>query len=147
MEKMGTRSVKEWKLHESLFRQLANNWGPLKRDLFAHSWNHQLPVYKTWQEEHTLRNAFLHQWEDTDYAFPPIALIGRVLRKIREDSCRMVLIAPDWPSQYWYTTLRAMSTQSKTWDYFPAMLRDPQGNPHPLGATLRLTAWLVDGRQ
>ena len=137
---------KEWKLQKSLFELIENAWKPLKRDLFASSWSHQLPVYMTWQESHTLQNAFHHQWKNGDYAFPPFALIGRVLRKIQEDRCRVVLIAPDWPFQNWYTTLKAMSTRTITWDYSPTMLQDPHGNSHPLGTALKLTAWLVDGR-
>ena len=39
------------------------------------------------------------------YAFPPISLIPRVLRKIREDQAWVVLIAPRWPRRNWFLDL------------------------------------------
>lgn len=36
------------------------------------------------------------------YAFPPIPLIHRVLRKIRDKKTRIIMIAPAWPRQTWY---------------------------------------------
>ena len=36
------------------------------------------------------------------YAFPPISLISRVLRKIEAELCKIILIAPFWPCQPWF---------------------------------------------
>ena len=74
------------------------------------------------------------------YAFPPIALIPRVLRKfLRHPSATIVLVAPFWPSQIWFRQLtnllvdlpRAIPDRwnSETHKFF----KEP--------ARLRLTAW------
>ena len=39
------------------------------------------------------------------YAFPPFILIPAVLEKIRQHQCRIVLIAPFWPQQQWFSEL------------------------------------------
>ena len=39
------------------------------------------------------------------YAFPPFCLIGRCLRKVREEKASLVLVAPIWRSQSWYPAL------------------------------------------
>ena len=136
----GLNETTEWRLNKSQFNLLVRRWGPFERDLFASHWNHQLPNYITWKDQHHTMNAFHHQWINGDYLFPPFSLIGRVLRKIRQDKCKVVLVAPKWETQPWYPTLREMlhSKPIKLWGNF----RDRAGNPHPLGQALHLTAYL-----
>jgi hypothetical protein len=52
-------------------------------------------------------DAFLQPWsaEALTYAFPPFCLIGKVLRKLETEGGRMILIAPQWPSQEWWPLL------------------------------------------
>ena len=136
----GLNETTEWRLNKSQFNLLVRRWGPFERDLFTSHWNHQLPNYITWKDQHHTMNAFHHQWINGDYLFPPFSLIGRVLRKIRQDKCKVVLVAPKWETQPWYPTLREMlhSKPIKLWGNF----RDRAGNPHPLGQALHLTAYL-----
>ena len=49
-------------------------------------------------------------WEDQDEcAFPPAAILGKVLEKLQDSSCkRIILIAPEWS---WFWDLVAMSSQ------------------------------------
>ena len=42
--------------------------------------------------------------------FPPLfAQIGKVLKKVQEENCKIVLVAPDWPSSPWYSRMRNMA--------------------------------------
>ena len=43
-------------------------------------------------------------WEDLDtYAFPPAAILGKVVEKLQDSPCkRIILIAPGWPNMSWF---------------------------------------------
>jgi len=49
-------------------------------------------------------------WDMTlGYAFPPIALIPRVLEKLhRSEACELILIAPKWSRQLWFPRLLSL---------------------------------------
>ena len=68
--------------------------------------NAQLPVYYCLGSDTQASgsDALTMNWDTVHgYAFPPIALIPRVLRKLlRHPSATIVLIAPFWPSQIWF---------------------------------------------
>lgn len=92
-------------------------------------------------------DAFSITWDwSLAYAFPPAPLIPRVLRKIREDQARIILIAPFWPKRAWFSLLRSLS-ESDPW-VLPE-LRDllHQGPVlHSQINYLHLTAWILNGR-
>ena len=70
--------------------------------------NNQLPIYcarrpdpSVWQID-----ALAFQWDGLlAYAFPPFSLIPRVLAKIEQENCRVLLIALFWPRQPWFPRL------------------------------------------
>lgn len=47
-------------------------------------------------------DAFTVKWTDFFYAFPPFALLSKVLRKINADGDRGILVVPHWPAQAWF---------------------------------------------
>ena len=69
-------------------------------DLFATHLNHKLPLYvspipdpKAWDID-----ALNINWTGlTAYAYPPMALLHRVIQKIRQYHCLIIVIAPGWP--------------------------------------------------
>ncbi|KAA6370848.1 MAG: hypothetical protein EZS28_033626 [Streblomastix strix] len=64
----------------------------MARDGLSISWENQIPL--------------LH---------PPIPLLLRTIRKIKEDRVRTaVIIAPKWPGQYWYTELLEITDEEET---------------------------------
>lgn len=51
-------------------------------------------------------DAFLQDWSKwTCLIHPPVALLPRILRKIREDQATALLIAPNWSGQPWFPEL------------------------------------------
>ena len=48
-----------------------------------------------------MRDAFSIDWGTYPllYAFPPIVVMHRVVKKIIQDQARVVLIAPKWPQR------------------------------------------------
>ena len=98
----------EWTLHPMVMDQIVRTLGPLQVDLFASALNARLPRYcSRVQDPAAWRiDAFSFQWKGfRGYAFPPVSLIPRILRKIREDQARVVLIAPWWPRRNWFPEL------------------------------------------
>ena len=46
------------------------------------------------------------------YAFPPVAILGKVVEKLQDHPClRIILIAPGWPNMPWFWDLVAMASQ------------------------------------
>ena len=64
-------------------------------DLFASRVSHQLLYYISWKIDlfSQGRDAFQISWAHKFVnAFPPFALIGRVLKKVNQDLCLMLII-------------------------------------------------------
>ena len=47
----------------------------------------------------------------TAYAYPPMALLHRVIQKIRHCHCLIIVIAPGWPGMPWFWDLVQLSTE------------------------------------
>ena len=90
-------------------------------------------------------DAFRHPWDDLDlYAFPPFALVGRVIARVQQSSrVAMTLVAPLWPEKEWFADLLLLLTQPPLvlpcWD---RLLRQPHCNLFHQGAhALNLHVW------
>ena len=78
------------------------------------------------------------------YAFPPIAIIKRVLLKLRAShDCDLTLIAPFWPQREWFPDLQELLSDTPI--ELPKhrdLLQQPLFNQfHENLPVLRLTAW------
>ena len=134
----------DYQLDTSIFRKLNATWGPITIDLFARGWNKQVENFFSWKghPEALGIDAMMQKWpEKGAYAFPPYIMIPRVLREIRHQKLKeIVIIAPIWKAQCWYSSLLSMSTA------YPIMLpstdqilKDHEGNPYK--GTHQLAAW------
>ena len=89
----------EWTLHQEVVQDLLHQWLAII-DLFATSLTARLPVFfsPAWEPKAAGVNAFLQPWDNLQaYAFPPIAIIKRVLLKLRAShNCDLTLIALFW---------------------------------------------------
>ena len=47
----------------------------------------------------------------TAYAYPPMALLHKVIQKIRQCHCLIIVIAPGWPGMPWFWDLVQLSTE------------------------------------
>ena len=100
----------EWSLHPQMFKQICQKWFTPHVDLFATHLNHKLPLYvspKAWDID-----ALKINWTAlTAYAYPPMALLHRVIQKIRQCYCLIIIIAPGWPEMPWFWDLVQLSTE------------------------------------
>ena len=108
-------------------------WGNPSIDLFATCLNAKLPLYCSLvpDPQAFFEDAFRHPWDDLDlYAFPPFALVGRVIARVQQSSrVAMTLVAPLWPEKEWFADLLLLLTQPPLvlpcWD---RLLRQPHCN-------------------
>ena len=137
----------EWSLHPQVARALLRTWGNPSIDLFATCLNAKLPLYCSLvpDPQAVFEDAFRHPWDDLDlYAFPPFALVGRVIARVQQSSrVAMTLVAPLWPEKEWFADLLLLLTQPPLvlpcWDM---LLRQPHCNLFHQGAhALNLHAW------
>ena len=104
----------EWSLHPQVFKQIFQKCFSPHIDLFATHWNHKPPLYvspvpdpKAWDIDAVNIN-----WTSlTAYAYPPTALLHRVIQKIRQCHCLIIVIAPGWPGMPWFWDLVQLSTE------------------------------------
>ena len=93
-------------------------------------------ILKSWQPDlHAwMTDAFQINWAHLKaYAFPPFALIGRVLAKTMTGKCTLIIITPVWLTQPWHTPLLRMCIQVPIFiPPFPNRLTDPNQTQHPL---------------
>ena len=106
----------EWSLHPQVARALLRTWGNPSIDLFATCLNAKLPLYCSLvpDPQAVFEDAFRHPWDDLDlYAFPPFALVGRVIARVQQSSSvAMTLVAPLWPEKEWFRRLAASTDPS-----------------------------------
>ena len=137
----------EWSLHPQVARALLRAWGNPSIDLFATCLNAKLPLYCSLvlDPQAVFEDAFRLPWDDLDlYAFPPFALVGRVIARIQQSlRVAMTLVAPLWPEKEWFADLLLLLTQPPLvlpcWD---RLLRQPHCNLFHQGAhALNLHEW------
>lgn len=95
----------EWMLGHAYFNNLCNLFGEPEIDLFASYNNYQCKKYCSWMPDPSCFHvdAFSLNWNiGFCYAFPPFAVVGKVLQKIRAEKSRVLVVAPNWGSQSWY---------------------------------------------
>ena len=136
----------EWTIHQEVVDQLVHKW-PAVIDLFATSLTARLPVYFSLASDPRAAgtDALLQPWDDLQaYAFPPIAIIRRVLVKLRSSrNCELTLIAPFWPQREWFPDLlELLSDVPITLSSRKDLLRQPHFHRfHQNLPMLQLTAW------
>ncbi len=136
-------SLEEWTLHPLAVHIIWEIFGRSRVDLFTSKENSHCPIFFTRSME-----ALAHEWPSLPlYSFPPVALLLQVLRRVREQRRKLILIAPLWRNQSWVSELFQL-LKSAPW---PILLRQDllsQANGtiwHPLPELCALHVWLLDG--
>ena len=142
----------EWMLNGEIFKKILKRWGPLEVDLFAARHNHQLQRYYSYRPDPGAEaiDALAQSWKDLNpYAFPAFNLLGRCLRKIKQEQVQsVVVIAPVWQGQSRYPImLESLVDVPVLLPHSAHVLVNPAGLIHSLvrNNSLRLAAWRVSG--
>ena len=142
----------EWMLNQKTFTKITSKFKfQPEIDLFASRLNAQLPVFVSYHPnpEAMHINAFSISWQGRPfYAFPPFAVIGKVLHKIVLDVGTGIIDVPNWPTQPWYSLLMKLLI-----DIFilllssKILLQHPaKSTPHPLANKMNLLACMILGK-
>ena len=97
-----------------MFKQICQKLFTPHIDLFATRLNHKVPLYVSPVPDQNAWDidALNINWSGLiAYAYPPTALLHRVIQKIRQSSCLITVIAPDWPGMPWFWDLVKLSTE------------------------------------
>ena len=89
------RDSLEWPLKEKFFQKIKGNFGQVTTDLFASRVNCKVNRYYSYnlEPEDIGIDAFSYRWSnETFYAFPPFAIISKVLSKVEVEMAIAVLI-------------------------------------------------------
>ncbi|KAL0153258.1 hypothetical protein M9458_051433, partial [Cirrhinus mrigala] len=96
----------EWMLHPEIWRV----FGQAQVDFFATQENAECPLWFSLIHPAPLGlDAMVQMWPRLRlYAFPPIALLPGVLERVRREGVRLLLVAPYWPAQAWFSDLMVL---------------------------------------
>ncbi len=102
----------EWTLHPLAFQRIWEGFGRARVDLFASEDNSHCSIFFTKSTE-----ALAHGWPSLPlYAFPPVALLPQVLRRVREQRHKLILIAPLWRNQLWVSAVEKQPRGRSPWN-------------------------------
>ena len=138
----------EWSLAPHIFTRISLLWERPQIDLFATNLNNKLPTYvspipdpQAWAVD-----ALNISWKNMiGYAFPPTALLPRVVQKLLSQQCRLILIAPGWPTKPWFWDLVELSLDiPRQLPPIRSLLKQPLNNQfHTHPESLNLHAWYL----
>ena len=97
-----------------MFKQICRRWFTPHVDLFATDLNHKLPlsVSPIPDPNAWCIDALNINWMGlTAYAYPPTTILHRIIQKIRQCHCLIILIAPGWPGMPWFRDLVQLLTE------------------------------------
>lgn len=101
----------EWELSETAFAKITSQLGIPDINLFASRLNNKCNRYVSWQRDPgaCAINAFTMDWNNCYfYAFPPLAVLLKVLKKIITDKAEGIVVAPFWPIQPWFPLFQSL---------------------------------------
>ena len=140
----------EWTLAHNVLRPVWDRWGKPIIDLFSTRFKNRLPLFVSpvpdplaWKVD-----ALSLAWNGLSaYAFPPIPILSKVLRKAKTESPRMILVAPYWPAQPWFPDLLLLShvPPLKLCLGKNGLVQPRSGIAHGNMEALDLHAWLLCG--
>ena len=143
-------SQTEWELDRAVVRRLFLLWTHPTMDLFANEHNHQTLVYCSWRPDPQAYqlDAMTMSWRGLfAYAFPPLALIQKVLLKVKRDQSELILVAPNWPNRAWFPhLLGVLVDHPRRIPMTPQLLTQQHGtllHSNPVGWSL--VAWRISG--
>ena len=142
----------EWQLNPCMFDKIIQIWKRPEIDMFASRINYQFKPFASWKPDPEAQaiNAFTLNWHDKYmWIFPPFSLMSDVLKKLREDQGKAIIIAPIWPTQAWWPRLCQMLIDKPVElanKKRLLILPSDQNKIHPLFPKLRIMACLLSGK-
>jgi hypothetical protein len=102
------QEIPDWRLHPVIFKAITARWGLPVIDLFARDASKQTERFFSWNAFDNPEgiDALCQRWDfPLAYAFPPVALLKRVVKKLESSRGIFNLISPMWEAQTWLASL------------------------------------------
>jgi hypothetical protein len=102
------QEIPDWHLHLFVSRAIAARWGLPMIDLFASYASEQTQRFYSWDASDNPEgvDALSQRWDfSLAYAFTPIALLKRVVKKLETSQGTFILVSPLWEAQTWLASL------------------------------------------
>ena len=82
-------------------------------DAFACQFSALISRYMSLHKYHQVvaQDALLQPWDPVSYLFPPVPLLPKVIRKIRNQKIRVILVCPQWPTALWWGLMQDMMVE------------------------------------
>jgi hypothetical protein len=132
----------DYAVEEQVFLNLTEELGlTIGIDLFATASNRKSRRFYSWRPSTGAlgTDALAHSWrgEEDMYAFPPTVLIPKILKKLKKEKGRMLIITPNWASAPWGRELEEMTVDRRELGEILEFARRgnlvPTGNSDPPG--------------
>lgn len=144
-----TPTESEYSLNHTVFQEIKNVFGTPQIDLFASYQNKKCQVFVSWHPDpqSSFIDAFTLNWGNHFfYAFPPFSLLPRVLKKIKADKAKGIVVYPLWKTQPWFPVLENLRiTKPIFFSDDKSLLLSPSRKPHPLWKSIILGASVLSG--
>ena len=129
------RDPNDWEMSALAFSVIDLKFGPHTVDRMAASTNTKLPRFNSRLHDPKAEavNCFSVNWSaENNFVAPPISLIPTVLQHIAHCQADATVVAPIWPSAWWWPLLTRMQAAEPlpipSWHFIPG----PSGRPGPL---------------
>jgi hypothetical protein len=137
-------------LHPNVFQAIAARWGLPVIDLFASNASKQTKRFYSWNafDKPEGVDALSQKWDfSLAYAFPPIALLKRVVKKLEMSRGTFILVSPLWEAQTWLVSLLTLKVlEVCRLPFLEDLVTDlTMGKPPPILHKLHLVAWRISG--
>jgi hypothetical protein len=102
------KKIPDWQLHPFVFLAIAARWGLPMINIFARNFSEQTQHFYSWDASVNPEgvDALSQRWDfPLAYAFPPIALLKRVVKKLETLKGTFILVSPLWEAQMWLALL------------------------------------------
>jgi hypothetical protein len=102
------QEIPDWHLHPFVFQAIAARWGLPEIDLFASNTSKQTQRFYSWDAFDNPEgvDALSQRWDfPLAYAFLPIVLLKRVVKKLETSKGILILVSPLWEAQMWLASL------------------------------------------
>ncbi|XP_073438898.1 uncharacterized protein [Dendrobates tinctorius] len=135
----------EWSLHQDVFRQICQLWGTPDVNVLASQQNRRVQQFVSrYRDPLTIGvDALVIPWTQfrLPYLFPPLPLLPRLVKKIKEEGVPVILIAPYWPRRAWFAEIINLlaGTPLRLPDRPDLLAQGPFY--HPNSRLLNWTAW------
>jgi hypothetical protein len=144
------QEIPDWQLYPSVFRAILVRGVLPTIDLFISNASKQTQRFFSWDASDNPEaiDALSQNWDfSLAYAFPPIPLLKRVVKKLETLKGTFILVSPLWEAQMWLASLLTLKVlEVCRLPFMDNLVTDlTTGKPPPILHNLHLVAWRIFG--